>query len=173
MKSVSQAEKKYLKCHLHKFHKNVLRQDFINKRKYNKDMVLNLKNYVPTIQWNFGKKVKKLGPKKKSSNIPLEYVAETDDLITDKSSVLDKWKNAFEGLFKLDSSKFDDNFPNKKKRSREHHEDLQKDPLYNSNIDLNKRITECEVKTSILKSKDGKSTGYDLLPNEIKKMQVL
>lgn len=117
----------------------------------------------------FWKLLKRLGPHKKI-HIPLEVYDEQNNVNSNITYVMNKWKSDYENLFSLtenvDNSIFDDQFYNDccvNLINLEQH--VQVIP------GLDHDITENEVKKVIKDSKNRKAVGIDNLPNEIFKNQ--
>jgi hypothetical protein len=58
------------------------------------------------------------------------------------------------------------------KNSNTVREQVMQDPLYQSNVILNRNVTVEEVRCIVMKTKNGKSPGVDQLPYEVLKNDV-
>ncbi len=62
---------------------------------------------------------------------------------------------------------YDDRFRAEMLSNKSHLERGMLEPLYVSDIDLNKPITAEEVKKAVTRTKNGKAMGTDNIPNEV------
>ena len=171
------AEKLYIGYHGNRQRKHNLRmiyKDKINmfdkqyskaKRSFKQKEAINIQNFLTTNPREFWKK--KFSPK--GTHIPLEVVFNDGaDTSNDPDIVLQTWKNEFCKLYnRLYDTHVDDNFY---EEVRNFKEDFDRHVIEEGTIPqtfLNSEITEEEVKKVIHKAKLGKSTGHDMLPNEV------
>ncbi len=119
----------------------------------------------PTEFWNY---IKKLGPRT-SNKIPEEVYDDDNNIMYDRNSVLNKWKNEFENLYKSDDKIFDDDFYNEILGLLRNAENNMNDPLYTDNQMLNRNITIEEINVVVDRLKNRKAPGIDRIPNEVLK----
>ena len=107
-----------------------------------------------------------MGPK--TSNRILEEVYDCDGNVkSDLDTVLQKWKDDFENLYKTDSTSFDNQFYDEIKSLLRTAESNMNDPLYVPNAILNRNISIEEVNSVVDRLKNNKAPGIDKIPNEV------
>ena len=146
------------------FHRELRRAE----RDYNKITQNKIESICTENPKQFWSYIKKLGPKY-MPDIPQEVYDNEGNVVTDLDSVLLKWKQEYEKLYKSDASLFDNDFYNQILQLLSNAENRMNDPLYIPNIELNKNITAAEVNFVIDKLKNNKSPGIDKIPNEVLK----
>ena len=88
-----------------------------------------------------------------------------DIIIRDKKCVLRKWKNFFKSLYNdSDNIIADQIFTTQIKNDIISMEGCQEDPMYTNDRDLNCNITRQEIESIVIKAKNCKAVGIDLLP---------
>lgn len=149
------------KEHQHAFDK-ILRK---KERAYNREQIISFDEINPNNPKEFWDKLKKLGPKRKTS-IPIK-VRKNEEIITNETEVLNTWKEDFEKLYNCPVNQ-DDEFHNEIKRKKEQNEQSQVE-----NEEINHNITIEEVRQAVNKLKDGKATGVDCVQNECLKQDTI
>ena len=120
----------------------------------------------------FWREVKNLGPKR-VTEIPLEVYNKAGGISNNLNDVLDCWKFEFEKLYRNDSCVLDSAILEHVKLDNYLAELNMKDPLYTSDYYLNYPLTFNEIKRCVMKAKSNKSTGTDMIPNEILKFDCV
>ena len=175
------AEKEFLNCKGHHTQRNYLRNIYVTKRKlfdkclrkcerkYNEKVVNDIEEVCLNDPRNFWNHIKSLGPRNKTE-IPLMVYDEKGDVNSDLAVVLDKWRNEFSDLLnRPDVDLFDDNF---------FHECLlEKEIMENNPIDcdshINSEVSAIELGKVLKKLRCKKSTGVDVIPNEVLKRESI
>ncbi len=135
-------------------------------RNYNKELQNEIESVCTDNPRQFWQYIKKLGPK--TSNRIVEEVYDNDGNVQcDLDTVLQKWKNDFENLYKTDSTSFDNHFYDEIKALLRTAESNMNDPLYVSNVILNRNISFDEVSNVVDRLKNNKAPGIDRIPNEV------
>ena len=116
--------------------------------------------------------MKNLGPKR-VTEIPLEVYNEAGGISNNLNDVLDCWKFEFEKLYRNDSCVLDSAILEHVKLDNYLGELNMKDPLYTSDYYLNSPLTFNEIKRCVMKAKRNKSTGTDMIPNEMLKFDCV
>ncbi len=116
----------------------------------------------------FWKHIQKLGPRTKNP-IPWEVYDSSGNINTDRELILNHWKSEYSKLYNDSSGSYDDVFKADILTAKEHKERSMQDPLYNTNVFLNRPISLDEVKKVVKHAKNGKAVGTDNTPNEILK----
>ena len=119
-------------------------------------------SHNPTEFWE---RIKNLGPRKKSS-IPWEVEVD-GQILTKKDEVLEKWHSDFSKLFTTESSEFDNEFKDNVLRDF----DIKAPNLFGlyRERNLNRKISEIEVRKAVEKSKNKKACGVGQHPQRITK----
>ena len=119
----------------------------------------------PTAFWEH---IKKLGPSPKRSEIPWEI--EVDGQVrTDPELVLNKWKEAFESLYNIDSGTNNEDFLSGKMERLNELMKANMEQFPDDTIHLNRPLELSEIKKAIDKSKLKKAVGVDRISNELLK----
>ena len=137
-------------------------------RFFMKSRLENLEQTVKNNPREFWKVLKNLGPHKKL-NIPFEVYDNDNNVVYDKNSVLNKWKNDYAKLYDspIETDDFDDEFYN---ICREEISEFERSGTVLPG--LNHAIEKDEVIRIIQNSKNKKSVGLDNLPNEVFKNEA-
>ena len=124
----------------------------------------------PNKFWNH---LSKLGPPR-NRLIPEEVIGDDGVIITNKNDVFQKWTSDWQNIFThKNDNEFDNRFYEDAMRRKAFLENNMLDPLYVSNPLLNTPISMEELKFVLLKTKQGKATGWDGIPNEVWKLPAL
>ena len=84
-------------------------------------------------------KIKKIGPQK-SAEIPMETYGQNGELLINENIVIETWKNDFEKLYNNDENNtFNDDFHMGALSHKLLLEDRMLDPLYDSNMERNRK----------------------------------
>ena len=137
------------------------------KRKHERTKVYQLEQANTENPTEFWRMIQRLGPKK-SAKIPWEVEAEDGSISTDSNTVLSRWRNDFEGLFKPPGTLTEEQtqFMEDIKKSNS-----EREQSFEAHDDqgLNTDFTFEEVAKIVKKSKLGKAPGIDGLVNECMK----
>ena len=178
-KTMAEAERLYKRCRDRSRRKH-FRNEFLYKRscfdkllrcterKYNRELADKIENINTEDPKHFWDHIKKLGPSVKK-DIPVQVYDDQDNLVSDKSFVLDKWKDEFATLYnkpQCPSGCFDEHFYQCAKAEKQRLESL---PILGQNLPFNDDFTIHEIKKACSKLKPGKAIGVDLIPNEVLK----
>ena len=109
-----------------------------------------------------------MGPRY-TPDIPQEVYDDDCNIRTDIDFVLNKWKTEYEKLYKSDVTQFDNDFYKQILELLRNAENRMSDPLYTSNITLNKNISVQEINSVVDKLKNNKSPGIDKITNAVLK----
>ena len=136
-----------------------------------KSMVIEtVSNKDPNVFWDY---IKRLGPRRKEC-IPMEMYNDDGTINCNKHEVMKYWKDSFDDLFNRGvGMKRDKDFDRHVSDYMVMMENNMVDPLYQTDVKLNKNITEDEVVKIIQKLKNKKAMGIDMVPNEIIKCKVI
>ena len=95
-----------------------------------------------------------MGPRT-NSTIPIK-VRNGDGYITDKTEVLNAWKDAFEGLLNPNNAQddYDDAFLREKQFQKHVFENAMEDNIHHINEELNSEISFHEIKKCCLKTEN-------------------
>ncbi len=146
------------------FHRELRRAE----RAYNRNVRNEIESVCTDNPKQFWSYIKKLGPRY-TPGIPQEVYDDDGNIKSDIDSVLDKWKTEYEKLYKTDGTQFDNEFYNQIIELLRNAENRMNDPLYTSNVTLNKNISADEINFIVNKLKNNKSPGIDKIPNEVLK----
>ena len=158
--------------------KESLRKDFISarnqfdkllkrrQRNHRRGVLIEIERVNTSDPREFWKMLKKLGPNRKDS-IPWEVYDDNGQVQHNKDSVLNKWKTDFSNLLNDNAGIYDDRFKAEVLSNKSHMERGMLDPLYVSDIDLNRPIEIDEVRKAVGRTKNGKAMGTDSIPNEV------
>ncbi len=183
-KSAHEKEKVYIRYKGRRHVKEGLRQSFIRERdKFDKllkrrlrdhrrGILINAERLNTTDPREFWKFIQKLGPRSKK-DIPWEVYDNNGDVISDRTQVLDKWKDDYSKLYNENCGHYDDAFRADILNAKSHLERGMQDPLYNPEPALNRPIDVTEVRKAIGHAKNGKAVGTDNVPNEILKVDTI
>ncbi len=183
-KTVHEKELVYTKYRGRRAVKESLRSDFRlaqqrfdkllkqRKRNYQRGTLIEIERLNTSDPREFWKMLKKLGPTRKDS-IPWEVYDENGQVQREKDYVLNKWKNEFSSLLNDNTGIYDDRFKAEMLSNKSHLERGMLDPLYVSDVDLNKPITADEVRKAVTRTKNGKAMGTDNIPNEVLKNDLV
>ncbi len=116
----------------------------------------------------FWKYIQKLGPRAKTP-IPWEVYDSDGNITTNREFVLNHWKSEYSRLYNECADSYDDAFKANILENKSHRERGMQDPLYDSNVPLNRPISMEEVEKVVSHAKNGKAVGTDNVPNEILK----
>ena len=122
-----------------------------------------IQNNDPRVFWQ---ELNKLGPKR-YRKIPMEVYSEDNEIISNSDDVLNKWKDDFQSLFSGNDETQDANFDNYIKSNKNQIEANMLGSSWEENLFLNRHFTMIEVQEVISRSKNGKATGIDRIPNEV------
>ena len=178
--TVCQAEKQFLAANSNSQHKQHSKHVFVQarkafdraarraKRNHQRKHVEELKDLADNDSVGFWKKVKKMN--QRSQQIPLQ-VEINGEVVSDISSVMNKWHDDFKTLFcNPNPNQFDaDNLNfvlNRVSEIDALRAALSYDDANETNNSLNNPLTYEEVKTSVMKLKSNKATGPDCIPAE-------
>lgn len=120
----------------------------------------------------FWQELNKLGPKK-NRKIPMEVYDENNNITCNIDKVLEKWKTDFEILYNSGNQPNDTELSNFINFNKQQKENEMRDPLYEENVNLNRNFTVDEVKSVVMKCKNGKSSGIDSIPYEVLKNDII
>ncbi len=109
----------------------------------------------------FWKHIQKLGPRTKNP-IPWEVYDSSGNINTDREFILNHWKSEYSQLYNDGSGSYDDVFKADIMTTKEHKERSMQDPLYNTNVFLNRPIRLDEVKKVVKNTKNGKAIGTEV-----------
>ena len=123
-----------------------------------------LKSYSLTDPLKFWESIDRLGPKRRNK-IPWE-VEINGQIVTEKTDVLNKWKQDFEMLYTFENIKFDDEF---KVQTLENNSKAEAWLGSTSAEKLNRPLTKREVSNVCERAKPGKAVGVDKVANELLK----
>ena len=189
-KSMSEAEKLYIKSKQKSPLARSLYHDFIYKRKifdrllrntertyYRKkaEEIEQINTSNPTEFWNH---IESLGPKRKKTGIPMEVYDETDPegvaKLYGKQEVLSKWKNDFHDLYNMPTDincDFDSEFYQRIQSLLPGIKVSEMNNTMSDAYDYNALFTQDELSKVCNRMKIGKSTGPDVIPNEVLKQE--
>ena len=152
--------KKAIMKNIHKeFDKKVKSAKRIYWRKQQEEL-LAMHSETPKEFWKY---IGELGiAKERKKGVPMEIVNHDGTISMEKSIVLDKWKSDFELLLNPDNVQQNNVLPD----FTPHHTAENMDNLNNS-------IERREIEKALSKAKNGKATGYDSIPMEVLRSEVV
>ena len=152
-------------CFKHKMHlfdKNLK----YYKRQYDRGFILRIEELNTSDPKAFWEQLNKLGPRRQKK-IPMEYIDDNGNVITDVNAVLDSWRNEFQSIYNNDNDFYDDAHLRNCLVELQLKEQSISDPLYTTNNDLSVSVTVQEVQAIIHNLKNNKSPGLDKIPYEV------
>ncbi len=179
-KAAYEKQRIYTQYKGHRNVKRVLREDFKaarnifdktlrkKQRAYRRGLLIEIEGCDTSDPRRFWKYIHKLGPKKNSS-IPWEIYDDEGNVCFDKETVLNSWEREYSSLFNCNDGVFNEPFLDQVKSVKAHREREMQEPLYISNNFLNKTLELEEIRNVVNKSKNGKASGVDGIPNEVLK----
>ena len=178
-KIMREAEKFYVNFKGSRFEKENMRKEYVFKRKifdktlrkrereYNRGIINNIEVVCTKNPKDFWKFVKKLGPRK-CNKIPLTVYNENGELCENVEYVLNKWKSDFSNLLNRPE---DNLFDNEYFETCMSEKEILENNLVASEND--EYISLTELRYSLNKLRNNKTTGIDNIPNEILKMESI
>ncbi len=182
-KSMSYAERQYIKYHGPRHRKEILRAHYVQcrnmfdkalrkaERQYNYQLLSDIDEACEKNPREFWNHIKHIGPRK-VSELPQKVYDANNDLVCDIATVLDKWKDDFHSLYNCpdDDPNFEDQAFLESIRIQKNNREMEMNmPDYTSNPELNRPLSFDEVEKAVWKLKCGKSSGIDCIPNEVLK----
>ena len=176
---MAESEKAFRRCQAATL-KKTLREVFLHKqsqfdkllrkteRNYNRQLADEIESLNTDNPREFWQHIKQLGPQKKKP-IPLKVEDASNNIVEDLEIVLERWKQDYENLYNkpdLPNSEFDEEFYSDiltQKENFESNGDHYQDAVFNRAFCLQ------EIYKVQRKIKSGKSTGIDMIPNEVLK----
>ena len=118
---------------------------------------------------DFRNHIKQLGP---AVNHEIPWEMEMNGIkVTDKNTVLDKWRSDFEQLYKVGNGEFNDQFKDQCMAAMCHHSTTIVDETTSNSLQgLNSDIRYDEVERAVMSGKSRKVVGIDMVANEILKV---
>ena len=141
-------------------------------RAYNEAIVDKIENFCNSNHKEFRHHLKNLGPRT-NSTIPIK-VRNGDGYITDKTEVLNAWKDAFEGLLNPNNAQDEyDAFLREKQFQKYVFENAMDGNIHYINEELNSEISFHEIENVVSKLKTRKAVGDDRISNEVLKCKAV
>ena len=178
------AERVYLKSRRKSREFSALQNDFKNKqrlfdktfrkkeRSFKRKQVYQLEEVNTSNPNEFWESIKRLGPRKKAE-IPWEVYDSEGFICTDKSVIMNKWKEDFKGLLTPPQDSTPEQIAFKNFIT---HNNIERENLFDSsncNTRLNREYTVTEVRKIVQKAKAGKAPGIDGLISDVLKTRPL